>query len=61
MRCGSGREKFLLEQLRIQPRPARLVEQGEIVRHALKFSPQEQLVAALEFFTLKPSSCNASI
>ena len=38
---------------------------NEIVRmaienHALKLSPQEQLVAALGFFTLKPPSCNAS-
>lgn len=28
--------------------------------HALKLSPQEQLVAALGFFTLKPPSCKAS-
>jgi hypothetical protein len=28
--------------------------------YALKLSPQEQLVAALGFFTLKPPSCNAS-
>ena len=29
--------------------------------YALKLSPQEQLVAALGFFTLKPPSCNASM
>ena len=40
-------------------------EQGEIIRHAnhrqaLKLSPQEQLLAALGFFTLNPPSCSAS-
>jgi hypothetical protein len=32
------------------------VEEGEKVRHAEKLSPQEQLVAALGFFTLNPPS-----
>jgi hypothetical protein len=30
------------------------------ILQALKLSPQEQLVAALGFFTLKPPSCKAS-
>ncbi|MEI2723748.1 MAG: hypothetical protein V9H26_09470 [Verrucomicrobiota bacterium] len=54
-------EKIAFEQLRIEPGSARSVEQCEMVRdHALKLSPQEQLVAALGFFTLKPPSFNAS-
>jgi hypothetical protein len=46
----------LLQQLSAKPWPPRHPEQGEMVGHALKLSPQEQLVAALGFFTLNPPS-----
>ena len=61
MKIGGKGEEFLLEQIRIQPWTARFIEKCEIIRHALKLSPQEQLVAALGFFTLNPPSCNASM
>ena len=38
----------------------RLAQRGEMIRHALKLSPQEQVVAAFGFFTLKPPSFSAS-
>src|SRR6266404_8779967 len=58
-------KKLLFERLGINPRAARLVQEGKIIGHlkaaapnqALKLSPQEQLVAALGFFTLNPPSC----
>jgi len=49
-------EKFLPKPGGIQPGPAGFIEQTEIIRHAVKLSPQEQLVAAFGFFTLKPPS-----
>src|SRR5690606_20905005 len=59
MNRGGELEKFFLETFRIQPWTARLIQQKEIIRHALKLSPQEQLVAAFGFLTLNPP-CNAS-
>jgi len=56
MKFSGEPEKLLPEQGGIQPGPARFVEQPKIIRHAVKLSPQEQLVAALGFFTLNPPS-----
>jgi hypothetical protein len=33
MHCRGTREKLFLERLRIEPRPARLIQQGEAVDH----------------------------
>ena len=60
MNLGGAGVELGLERNDIQPRTARLVEQGEVVGHALKLSPHEQLVAALGFVTLKPPSVSAS-
>src|SRR3954453_16915856 len=60
------RHEFGFELIRINPRSARLSESCKIIHHddgkaqALKLSPQEQVVAAFGFFTLKPPSCRAS-
>ena len=53
---GGQGEKLLPQPVRIQAGAAGFVQQSEKVRHAEKLSPQEQLVAALGFFTLKPPS-----
>src|SRR6266404_2719884 len=61
-------KELQFQRLGINPRAARFVQEGKIVGHlkaaapnqALKLSPQEQLVAALGFFTLNPPSCKAS-
>src|SRR5690606_33159676 len=61
MNLRRTREKFCLQHLCVQPGTTWLVQQREIIGHqALKLSPQEQLVAALGFFTLKPPSVSAS-
>ena len=56
VKVGGPGEEFLPQPVRVQTGAAGFVEQGEKVRHAVKLSPQEQLVAALGFFTLKPPS-----
>ena len=68
----AGRRTFVksrFESVWIQPRASGFTEQGERVGHgmrgrwgayALKLSPQEQLVAALGFFTLNPPSVSTS-
>ena len=53
---GGQSEEFMAQPIGIQAGAAGFVEQGEKVGHAEKLSPQEQLVAALGFFTLKPPS-----
>ena len=60
VRSGQLGEDAGLEGVGIQPRKPGLAEKDERIGHALKLSPQEQLVAALGFFTLKPPSVRAS-
>ena len=55
-----GVERFL-QRLELEPGPARLIEQGEVIRHAAKLSPQEQCATAFGLVTLKPPFCRSSL
>src|ERR1039458_956830 len=52
---------FLLELFGIEPRPARLFEQREVIDHAAKLSPQKKCAAAFGLVTLKPPFCRSSL
>lgn len=56
MQLGGKCEELLFKRVRVEPRLALLAKRREIIRHALKLSPHEQLVAAFGFFTLNPPS-----
>ena len=62
--CGRGElDETRLQPVEVGPGTSRSLEQCEGIAHggyALKLSPQEQLVAALGFFTLNPPSVSDS-
>src|ERR1700716_615101 len=52
---------FFLELLNVDPRPARQLQQSEVIDHAAKLSPQEQCATAFGFVTLNPPFCRSSL
>jgi len=52
--------KSFFQRVRIQPRRPWDAEDGEVVRHAEKLSPQEQWASAFGLLTLKPPFCKSS-
>src|ERR1017187_5962415 len=52
---------FFLQLFRIEPRPARLLQEREVIDHAAKLSPQEQCATAFGLVTLKPPFCRSSL
>ena len=63
MQFARKRHKPSLDLFGIEPGPARLIEEGEVIDHnadvlierqALKLSPHEQELAAFGFLTLNP-------
>lgn len=53
---GAQRQELAFEKVGVEPGATWLTKQRKIIVQALKLSPQEQLVAALGFFTLNPPS-----
>ena len=61
MKRGGAFVEFRFEGLGVEPDGTGFVKQGELVGHAVKLSPQEQLVAAFGLVTLKPPSVSESM